>query len=116
MQIVDVLGIAGQTDVRYFNRVVACSGDQVVRMSVMTEPFGWHRHDNADEVFVGIDGTLVLEVLEGDAVACVRLQRGQLATVPRGTVHRTRPEGGRSVNLTVESADASTEWCDGPAT
>lgn len=114
MQMIDIMRIADQTADRYFNRVVAESGDQVVRMSVMTEPFAWHRHPDADEVFIGLDGTLLLEALEGDAVTQVRLARGQIAVVPRGTIHRTRPESARSVNLTVERADAATEWCEGP--
>ena len=115
MQMIDILRIADQTADRYFNRVVAESGDQVVRMSVMTEPFAWHRHPDADEVFIGVDGTLLLEALEGEAITQVRLARGQLAVVPRGTIHRTRPESARSVNLTVERADTATEWCEGPA-
>jgi mannose-6-phosphate isomerase-like protein (cupin superfamily) len=114
MQMIDIMRIADQTADRYFNRVVAESGDQVVRMSVMTEPFAWHRHPDADEVFIGLDGTLLLEALEGDALTQVRLARGQIAVVPRGTIHRTRPESARSVNLTVERADAATEWCEGP--
>ncbi|AQQ40546.1 MULTISPECIES: cupin domain-containing protein [Burkholderia] len=115
MQTIDILRLADETGERYFNRVVAESGGQVVRMSVMTEPFAWHRHPDADEVFVGLDGTLLLETLEGGAIAQVRLARGQVAVVPRGAIHRTRPATARSVNLTVEPANASTEWCDGPA-
>jgi mannose-6-phosphate isomerase-like protein (cupin superfamily) len=33
---------------------------------------------------------------------------GQLVTVPAGTLHRTRPAGARSVNLTFERVGATT--------
>jgi len=60
--------------------------DHEVRMSVMTEPFRWHRHPDSDETFVGVDGELVIEFEHGS----VTLQPGQPVTVRAGTLHRTR--------------------------
>ena len=73
-------------------------------MSVMTEQFRWHRHPDSDETFYGVDGQLVIEFSEGEVVVAP----GEFLTVPAGTLHRTRPLGERSVNLTFERTGAST--------
>ena len=88
----------------YHNRQVAAVNDHEIRMSVMTSGFEWHRHPQSDEAFLVIDGRLVIELEDGEVV----LGAGDLFTVPRGVVHRTRPEGGRSVNLTFEKREAGT--------
>jgi hypothetical protein len=38
----------------------------------------------------------------------LNLEPGQVATVPANLVHRTRPAGARSVNLTVERGNTET--------
>ena len=49
----------------------------------------WHTHDDEDELFFVIDGTL--DVLEhGEAVT---LHAGEFCIVPRGTEHRVVPRG-----------------------
>lgn len=75
-----------------------------MRISVMTEPYHWHSHPNSDEVFLVVDGGLVIEFENGE----INLAPGQMVTVSRGVRHRTRPLGKRSVNLTFESANAET--------
>jgi len=78
--------------------------DHEVRMSVMTEQFRWHRHPDSDETFYGVDGELIIEFENGELV----VRPGQFVTVPAGTLHRTRPAGERSVNLTFERSGAAT--------
>jgi mannose-6-phosphate isomerase-like protein (cupin superfamily) len=70
----------------------------------MTEQFRWHRHPDSDETFYGIDGELVIEFADREVV----VRPGELVTVPAGTLHRTRPAGDRSVNLTFERVGAET--------
>jgi mannose-6-phosphate isomerase-like protein (cupin superfamily) len=77
-------------------------------MSVMTGQFRWHRHPDSDETFYGIDGDLVIEFEDGEVV----VKPGEFLTVPAGTLHRTRPGGARSVNLTFERTDAETVFED----
>ena len=88
----------------YDNHPVAAVNDHVVRISTMTEPYYWHFHPNSDETFLVIEGRLSIEFDSGS----VELDPGQLLTVPRGVRHRTRPVGGRSVNLTFELAQSKT--------
>lgn len=92
----------------YDGRVVAEVSDPVVRMSVMTAPFVWHRHPDSDAAFRCIESRLI-----GDrAERSVTLEPGAMLTVPAGAPHRTRPQGERSVTLTFERQDASTERLD----
>jgi len=100
----DPLALSQSIDDPYRNMSLGAVNDHEIRMSVMTEPFRWHRHPDSDETFYGIDGELVIEFIGGEVV----LKPGQLLTVPAGTLHRTRPAGVRSVNLTFERTGAAT--------
>lgn len=102
--LVDPLALSGQVHDDYFNVSLGTVNDHEIRMSVMTEQFRWHRHPTSDETFLGIDGELIIEFEDRE----VRVSPGQLVTVPAGLLHRTRPGGKRSVNLTFEKKDAET--------
>lgn len=94
----------------YRNCRLAVANDHEIRLSVMTAGFEWHRHPQSDEVFFVIEGELIIELEDSQ----VLLGEGDLFTVPRGVVHRTRPRGTRSVNLTFERKDAGTVYvCPG---
>lgn len=88
----------------YDNHPVARVNDHVVRIATMSEPYFWHFHPDSDETFLVIEGRLCIDFETGS----VELNVGQLLTIPRGVRHRTRPVGGRSVNLTFESAHLET--------
>ena len=88
----------------YDNHPIAQVNDHVVRISTMTEAYPWHFHPNSDETFLVVEGRLIIEFENGSR----ELVPGQLLTVPSGVGHRTRPVGGRSVNLTFELAQAET--------
>ena len=92
------------TNEAYKNIPVAKVNDHVVRMGVMTEPYFWHLHPESDESFLVIEGSLFID-LEGRTV---ELFPNQLFTIPKNVIHRTRPNGDRSVNLTFESSNMTT--------
>lgn len=102
--LVDPLALSRLIQESYQNISLGRVNDHEIRMSVMTEQFRWHRHPDSDETFLGIDGGLVIEFEDREVV----VGPGQLVTVPAGTLHRTRPAGSRSVNLTFERKDAVT--------
>jgi mannose-6-phosphate isomerase-like protein (cupin superfamily) len=107
-ELADPLALSRLIDEPYRNVSLATVNDHEIRMSVMTEQFRWHRHPDSDETFIGVDGQLVIEFEDREVV----VQPGQLVTVPAGTLHRTRPAGSRSVNLTFERRDAETVFED----
>jgi mannose-6-phosphate isomerase-like protein (cupin superfamily) len=102
--VIDPLALSRLIDEPYHNRSLATINDHEIRMSVMTSQFGWHRHPDSDETFHCVDGDLVIELADREIV----VRPGELFTVPAGTLHRTRPAGDRSVNLTFERAGAAT--------
>ena len=105
---IDPLALSRLIDEPYRNVSLATVNDHEIRMSVMTEQFPWHRHPDSDETFYGVDGELVIEFPDRELV----VRPGQFVTVPAGTLHRTRPAGSRSVNLTFERAGAETIFED----
>ena len=92
----------------YLNEILTSLNDHVVRVSVMTEPYFWHRHPDSDETFLVLEGQLGIEFEDREIVLGVE----EMITVPKGAVHRTRPIGGRSVNLTIEHRATTTEKID----
>jgi mannose-6-phosphate isomerase-like protein (cupin superfamily) len=102
--LVDPLALSRLVTDDYSNVSLGNVNDHEIRMSVMTEQFRWHRHPDSDETFYGVEGELVIEFEDREVV----VRPGQLVTVPAGMLHRTRPAGARSVNLTFERKDAET--------
>ncbi len=102
--VIDPLKLSAEVTEKYRNVSLGEVNDHDVRLSVMTEQFRWHRHPDSDETFLGVDGELVIEFADHELVVAP----GQLVTVPAGVLHRTRPAGKRSVNLTFERLDAET--------
>ena len=107
-QAIDPLALSREVKDPYRNVSLAIVNDHEIRMSVMTEQFRWHRHPDSDETFYGIDGGLVIEFAHGELV----VRPGEFVTVPAGMLHRTRPVGQRSVNLTFERRNAGTIFED----
>jgi mannose-6-phosphate isomerase-like protein (cupin superfamily) len=105
---IDLMQKAKELSGDYENVVLAVINDHVIRIALMTEPYFWHLHPNSDEIFIGLEGTVILE-LEHQRV---ELSAGQMFTVPKGAKHRTAPAGSRSVNLTIERADIATVRMD----
>lgn len=109
--LIDLARAAAAASGSYANFVLTRVDDHVVRMSVMTKPFSWHRHPDSDEAFLVVEGELLLETAHDR----VELGPGQLYTVPAGLAHVTSPITARSVNITVEKRGMSTERLDAPA-
>ena len=103
LTVLDIQSLTNDTH-SYANFPLAFINDHVVRVSVMTEAFYWHRHPNSDESFLAIEGSLFIDL----ETKTVELLPGQLFTIPQNTRHRTRPNGNRSVNLTFESLNLET--------
>jgi mannose-6-phosphate isomerase-like protein (cupin superfamily) len=107
---IDVGAIAGGTLRGYSNQILTSVNDHDVHLSIMDGPYFWHLHPDSDETFLVIEGALAVDFDDGS----IDLLSGQLLTVPAGMRHRTRPLGARSVNLTVEKANATTVECEAP--
>jgi mannose-6-phosphate isomerase-like protein (cupin superfamily) len=101
---IDLMQRAKALSGAYENVILTKFNDHVVRMSRMEKAYFWHLHPNSDEIFLGVEGILIVE-LENQRI---ELGPGQVFTVARGVRHRTMPVGSYSVNLTFERVDMGT--------
>ena len=108
-EIID-LAAESSTSASYENHPIAKVNDHVIRISIMTEDYHWHRHPDSDETFMALEGGLFIDFDD----RTVELMPGHVLTVGRGVRHRTRPIGSRSVNLTFERAEAQSEAMSAP--
>jgi mannose-6-phosphate isomerase-like protein (cupin superfamily) len=65
-------------------RIVGELNGQHVKLVRVHGPFVWHRHAEADELFLVLAGTLDIELRD----RTVELSEGELFIVPRGVDHR----------------------------
>lgn len=104
LTLIDIGELTRAVTTEYANFNLAITNDHVIKVSVMTETYYWHYHPNSDETFLVMEGVLLIDL----DTETVELQSGQLMTIPKNVVHRTRPKGERSVNLTVEHGQIET--------
>lgn len=104
INVIDLIQKAQELGGDYENVILSSLNDHVVRISRMTEPYFWHLHPNSDETFIGMEGTLLIELEDRR----IELRASQIVNIPKGTKHRTAPLGLQSVNLTIERADMET--------
>jgi len=70
-------------------KLVAKVNDYAVKLARIAGEFVWHTHDDTDELFLVIDGTLTIQLRDRDVV----LGPGQLFVVPRGVEHCPKADG-----------------------
>jgi homogentisate 1,2-dioxygenase len=99
LELIDVHAVPGANDFKWFNQTLCRVNDSVVRMAAIEGDYHWHKHDEDDEFFYVVEGTLLIDLED----RVVELKPGQGFVVPRSVVHRTRAPQ-RSVILMVENA------------
>jgi|GEM_PF-376525 len=91
--------------------IVAELNGQSVRLARVLGTFDWHKHDQEDEFFLVLEGTLTVEFRSGQ----VTLQTGDALVVPRGVEHRPSAETEARILLfepstTLNTGDAESEF------
>ena len=109
-QAIDLGAIHTRVTEPYTNAVVDEVNESCLRLAVMTGEYPWHLHPTSDELFLVLEGELIIEFVDRPRVS---LGPQMIFTVPRGIAHRTRAVR-RSVNLTVEHTAAETNFVDDP--
>ena len=70
-------------------RTVACFNDNDVMVVKVQGEFVWHKHDDTDDFFLVLAGSLDIELHD----RTVTLGAGELFVVPKGIEHRPRAKG-----------------------
>ena len=95
---VDVPALVAACKDRWYNQTLCQVNESVVRLGVLQGEYHWHQHDNDDEFFFVLEGTLFVDLQDRE----VELKPWQGFTVPKGIVHRTRAPQ-RTVILMIEN-------------
>src|SRR5262245_33008311 len=83
----------------WYNQTLCKVNNSVVCLGVIQGEYHWHKHDNDDEFFFVVEGTLLIDLED----RVVELSPQQGFVVPKGVTHRTRAPQ-RTVILMVENA------------
>jgi mannose-6-phosphate isomerase-like protein (cupin superfamily) len=65
-------------------RIIAEMNDSFVKLARLNGEFVWHRHEAEDELFLVIQGELVIQLRDRD----LHLSPGELVVIPKGVEHR----------------------------
>lgn len=66
-------------------KIVGELNGQCVKLAKLKGEFIWHRHESEDELFMVIEGTLIIELRGQDDVV---LEPGEFVIVPHGVEHK----------------------------
>ena len=69
---------------RWSPRVVAEMNEYQFKLVKIQGEFVWHSHPETDEVFIVLDGNMVIELRDGR----VKLGPGEMFVVPKGVEHK----------------------------
>lgn len=108
LRVIDLRQEADAVTEEYRNQVLNRVNDSCLRLSVFQGKYRWHVHPASDEIFVVLEGAILIEFKDRPAI---RIDPLQVATVPAGVVHRTIGVG-RTVNLCFEKLEAETVFLD----
>ena len=109
---VDLAAKLAQFTDHWSPKVVARLNDYEVKVVKLQGEFTWHTHEDTDELFLVVDGTLTIQLSDGD----VTLGAGQLYVVPRGVEHCPRADGEVSALLIEPAGVVNTGDAGGPQT
>jgi mannose-6-phosphate isomerase-like protein (cupin superfamily) len=108
LQVIDLPAESNAVKEDYRNQVLNRVNDSCLRLSVFQGKYRWHVHPASDELFVVLEGAIVIELQDGSSI---RVGPLQATTVPAGVVHRTIGLG-RTVNLCFEKLQAETVFLE----
>jgi mannose-6-phosphate isomerase-like protein (cupin superfamily) len=74
---------------RFSPRTVATYNNNDIMVAKLEGPFHWHKHDETDDFFLVLKGTLDIELRD----RTVTLRAGEVFVVPQGVEHRPVARG-----------------------
>ena len=76
-------------------RTIGTLNDYEIKLAKLLGEFVWHAHDDTDELFLVISGTLNIQLRNRDVI----LKPGELFVVPKGVEHNPKADEEVSVLL-----------------
>lgn len=100
LQKISVPEITENCKEKWFNQSLCKVNDSVLRLGIFEGEFHMHKHDNDDEVFFVLEGSLELETENGN----FHLGEKEGVCVPKGVKHRPIAKK-KAIVLMVENLD-----------
>lgn len=97
--VIDISQLVSENKEKWTNINLTEVNDSIVRLGIFEGEFHWHQHDREDELFIVLEGKLLLD-LEAETLELTPFQG---YTVPRRILHRTRAAE-KTVVLMVEGS------------
>jgi mannose-6-phosphate isomerase-like protein (cupin superfamily) len=70
-------------DERWSPKIVGELNDSYVKAVKLQGEFVWHHHENEDELFLVVKGSLLIKLRDGE----INLEEGEFVIIPRGVEH-----------------------------
>lgn len=107
----DITEALARVTVHWTPRVVGRVNDQYIKVAKLLGELVWHAHDNEDEMFLVVYGSLRIQLEGADDVV---LEPGQFYVVPKGVRHNPVAEDEVGIVLieTVTTAHTGSEQTD----
>lgn len=102
-ELIDIPEIVDACKEKWWNQTLTQVNDSVVRIGIIEGEFHWHKHENDDEFFYVVEGTLYIDI-EEEGGPTIELGPKQGVTITKGMMHRPRAPK-RVVMLMVETAN-----------
>ncbi len=83
MKPIDIKEKLAQFSEYWSPKIIGELNGQVVKVAKLKGEFVWHHHEHEDEMFMVVEGTLVIEFKDGE----VELNEGQFYIIPKGVEH-----------------------------
>lgn len=91
-------------------KIIAQLNDYHFKIAKIQGEFLWHSHPETDEVFLVVDGEMVIHLREED----LKLKQGEMCVIPRGVEHKPAAENECQIMMvepagTLNTGDAGGE-------
>jgi mannose-6-phosphate isomerase-like protein (cupin superfamily) len=101
---IDVAAAFARFTERWQPHTIARINDYDIRIAKVAGEFAWHTHPETDEFFLVVDGTLTIQLRDGD----VTLAPGQLYVVPKGVEHCPKADAECQILMVEPTATVNT--------
>lgn len=71
-------------DKQWHPHIIAELNDNYIKLARLQGEFVWHKHDEEDEMFVVVEGTLMMDFRD----KTIAVNEGEILVVPKGVEHR----------------------------